>query len=118
MARLTYVGGAGGHSCRHRLNWPEGAQSKRSCKAVSKLSTLRKLLSDMGDPSLRSHISNFEDLLRQMLRYDPAKRIRARDALRHAFFTGAVRCPPYSPLVPHGPLKDLSSVASSVPGSY
>ena len=38
--------------CRNRLNWPKGASSRKSVSAVQKLASLRKLLQDLGDPSV------------------------------------------------------------------
>ncbi|KAK9828983.1 hypothetical protein WJX72_003219 [[Myrmecia] bisecta] len=71
---------------RHRLNWPEGAQHRRSVKAVQKLSQLQSLLAEFGDASVKPHLDSLVDLLKQMLRYDPRDRIKAEEALRHPFF--------------------------------
>ncbi|KAB1217263.1 Serine/threonine-protein kinase AFC2 [Morella rubra] len=49
---------------RGRLDWPEGAASRESIKAVTKLPRLQGLL-----------------------RYDPSGRLAAREALRHPFFS-------------------------------
>eukprot|EP00884_Botryococcus_braunii_P023072 jgi/Botrbrau1/9449/Bobra.0252s0070.1 len=87
LAKEAARGAAKYFTSKQRLNWPAGAQSRRSCRAVQKLSSLRKQLTDMGDTSLRPHISRFLDLLMKMLRYNPAERVLARDALRHPFFT-------------------------------
>ncbi|KAK9822367.1 hypothetical protein WJX81_002518 [Elliptochloris bilobata] len=73
---------------RHRLNWPEGAANRRSAKAVAKMTGLAPLLSSLGEESLQPLLPDLLDLLSALLRYDPAERISARAALRHAFFTG------------------------------
>ena len=44
--------------CRNRLNWPKGASSRKSVSAVQKLASLRKLLQDLGDPSVGLLASN------------------------------------------------------------
>ncbi|BDA46929.1 Serine/threonine-protein kinase AFC2 [Coccomyxa sp. Obi] len=76
------------------LNWPGGAASRRSVRAVAKLSPLKTLMSSLGDKSLRPHLDALLDLLMQMLRYDPKERITAHEALRHDFFRmGAAATP-------------------------
>ncbi|KAL5552768.1 hypothetical protein UlMin_040169 [Ulmus minor] len=65
-----------------RLDWPEGASSRESIKAVSKLSRLQNLIMQHVDHSAGDLI----DLLQGLLRYDPYSRITAREALRHPFF--------------------------------
>ncbi|KAJ3675302.1 hypothetical protein LUZ60_004344 [Juncus effusus] len=69
---------------RGRLNWPEGCNSRESMRAVSKLPRLQNLVMDNVDHSAGDLI----DLLHGLLRYDPADRHSAREALRHPFFTG------------------------------
>ncbi|XP_073007607.1 serine/threonine-protein kinase AFC2-like isoform X1 [Typha latifolia] len=68
---------------RGRLNWPEGAGSRESMKAVTKLPRLQNLVMDHVDHSAGDLI----DLLRGLLRYDPTHRLIAREALKHPFFT-------------------------------
>uniref|UniRef100_A0A5B6YZV9 dual-specificity kinase n=1 Tax=Davidia involucrata TaxID=16924 RepID=A0A5B6YZV9_DAVIN len=68
---------------RGRLNWPEGATSRESIKAVLKLPRLQNLVMQHVDHSAGDLI----DLLQGLLRYDPSIRMTAREALRHPFFT-------------------------------
>ncbi|XP_022767482.1 serine/threonine-protein kinase AFC1-like isoform X3 [Durio zibethinus] len=66
-----------------RLDWPDGATSKESLRAVWKLPRLPNLIMQHVDHSAGDLI----DLLQGLLRYDPAERLKAREALRHPFFT-------------------------------
>jgi len=70
---------------RHgRLDWPEGATSRESIKAVQKLPHLYDIIYDhISDHSA----DDFIDLLQGLLIYDPTKRLTAKSALRHPFFT-------------------------------
>ncbi|KAM3706202.1 hypothetical protein ACB098_03G135600 [Castanea mollissima] len=68
---------------RGRLDWPEGAASRESIKAVIKLPRLQNLVMQHVDHSAGDLI----DLLQGLLRYDPSKRLTAREALKHPFFT-------------------------------
>ncbi|KAH1255011.1 Serine/threonine-protein kinase AFC2 [Glycine max] len=67
---------------RGRLDWPEGAISRESIKAVMKLPRLQNLIMQHVDHSAGDLIH----LLQGLLRYDPFERLTARDALRHSFF--------------------------------
>ncbi|KAI7732327.1 hypothetical protein M8C21_010066, partial [Ambrosia artemisiifolia] len=66
-----------------RLDWPEGATSRESIKAVQKLPRLQNLIMQHVDHSAGDLIH----LLQGLLRYDPVDRLTAREALRHPFFT-------------------------------
>ncbi|KAF5743717.1 serine/threonine-protein kinase AFC2 isoform X2 [Tripterygium wilfordii] len=66
-----------------RLDWPEGAMSRDSIRAVSKLPRLQNLIMQHVDHSA----GEFIHLLQGLLRYDPTERLAARDALNHPFFT-------------------------------
>ncbi|GJV29776.1 serine/threonine-protein kinase AFC2 isoform X1 [Tanacetum coccineum] len=66
-----------------RLDWPEGAASRESIKAVLKLPRLQNLIMQHVDHSAGDLIH----LLQGLLRYDPSERLSARAALRHPFFT-------------------------------
>ncbi|GAB2272464.1 CAAX prenyl protease 1 [Dionaea muscipula] len=66
-----------------RLDWPEGATSRESMRAVYKLPRLQNLVMQHVDHSAGDLI----DLLQGLLRYDPSQRLKAREALRHPFFT-------------------------------
>ncbi|KAG2659533.1 serine/threonine-protein kinase AFC2-like [Panicum virgatum] len=66
-----------------RLNWPEGCTSRESMKAVMKLPKLQNLVMQNVDQSA----GDFIDLLQGLLKYDPANRLTAQEALRHPFFT-------------------------------
>ncbi|KAL5718035.1 dual-specificity kinase [Ranunculus cassubicifolius] len=68
---------------RGRLDWPEGATSRESIKAVTKLPRLQNLVMQHVDHSAGDLIN----LLQGLLRYDPTDRLSAREALRHPFFT-------------------------------
>ncbi|KAG6745029.1 hypothetical protein NC652_036538 [Populus alba x Populus x berolinensis] len=70
-----------------RLDWPEGATSRESMKAVMKLPRLPNLIMQHVDHSAGELI----DLLQGLLRYDPAERLKAREALRHPFFSRDLR---------------------------
>ncbi|CAN6238528.1 unnamed protein product [Urochloa humidicola] len=66
-----------------RLNWPEGCTSRESMKAVMKLPKLQNLVMQNVDQSA----GDFIDLLQGLLKYDPANRLTAQEALKHPFFT-------------------------------
>ncbi|KAG8641691.1 serine/threonine-protein kinase AFC2 isoform X2 [Manihot esculenta] len=68
---------------RGRLDWPDGATSRESIKAVVKLPRLQNLVMQHVDHSAGDII----DLLQGLLRYDPSNRLTAHEALRHPFFT-------------------------------
>ncbi|KAJ4710983.1 Serine/threonine protein kinase [Melia azedarach] len=68
---------------RGRLDWPEGATSRESIKAVLKLPRLQNLVMQHVDHSAGYLI----DLLQGLLRYDPSSRLTAHEALKHPFFT-------------------------------
>ena len=55
-------------------------------RAVDKLGPLAGLLRQNCDASGRADAKLLADLLRGMLRYDPAQRPSARACLRHEFF--------------------------------
>ncbi|KAI9191289.1 hypothetical protein LWI28_006466 [Acer negundo] len=65
-----------------RLNWPEGAVSRDSIRAVKKLDHLKNMVS----VKVQSSRSSFTDLLHSLLKYDPSERLTAREALNHPFF--------------------------------
>ncbi|KAF2282631.1 hypothetical protein GH714_011924 [Hevea brasiliensis] len=65
-----------------RLDWPDGATSRESMRAVWKLPRLPNLIMQHVDHSAGDLI----DLLQGLLRYDPAERLKAREALGHPFF--------------------------------
>ncbi|XP_010515852.1 PREDICTED: serine/threonine-protein kinase AFC1 [Camelina sativa] len=66
-----------------KLDWPEGATSRDSLKAVWKLPRLPNLIMQHVDHSAGDLI----DLIQGLLRYDPSERFKAREALNHPFFT-------------------------------
>ncbi|KAM2557893.1 hypothetical protein TB2_014963 [Malus domestica] len=68
---------------RGRLDWPEGAASRESIRAVQKLPRLQNLVMQHVDHSAGDLIH----LLQGLLRYDPSDRLSAHEALRHSFFT-------------------------------
>jgi len=65
-----------------RLNWPEGASSRESIRAVRKLPKLRDLIMQHADHSA----GLFIDLLQGLLKFEPSERLEASEALRHPFF--------------------------------
>ncbi|EQC33276.1 CMGC/CLK protein kinase [Saprolegnia diclina VS20] len=67
-------------STSQTLRWPENAASQESIDHVRKMRPLREIIAP-EDKGLLS-------LLEGMLTMDPARRLSARDALRHDFFTG------------------------------
>lgn len=68
---------------RGRLNWPEGATSRESIRAVQRLPRIQNVVMQHVDHSAGDLI----DLLQGLLEYEPSKRVTAREALRHPFFT-------------------------------
>ncbi|CAN6223236.1 unnamed protein product [Urochloa humidicola] len=68
---------------RGRLNWPEGATTRESIRAVLKLPRLQNLVMQHVDHSAGDLI----DLLKRLLAYEPSARLTAEEALRHGFFT-------------------------------
>ncbi|KAL6544582.1 hypothetical protein OROMI_023444 [Orobanche minor] len=71
---------------RSRLNWPEGAVSRDSIRAVRKLDILKNLVSRHADSS-RSSLVN---LLHGLLKFEPSERLTSRQALEHPFFKDPV----------------------------
>ncbi|CAJ1943741.1 unnamed protein product [Sphenostylis stenocarpa] len=67
---------------RGRLDWPEGATSRESIKAVLKLPRLQNLIMQHVDHSAGDLIN----LLQGLLRFDPCERLTAKEALRYPFF--------------------------------
>ncbi|KAF5746537.1 serine/threonine-protein kinase AFC2-like [Tripterygium wilfordii] len=67
---------------RGRLDWPDGATSRESIRAVLKLPRLQNLVMQHVDHSAGELI----DLLQGLLRFDPSSRLTAHEALRHPFF--------------------------------
>ncbi|XP_050227801.1 serine/threonine-protein kinase AFC3 [Mercurialis annua] len=65
-----------------RLNWPEGAVSSESIRAVKKLDSLKNMVSQHVESSRILLI----DLLHGLLKYDPSERLTAQQALNHLFF--------------------------------
>jgi len=75
-----------------RLNWPEGASSRESIRAVRKLPKLRDLIMQHVDHSA----GLFIDLLQGLLKFEPSERLKASEALRHPFFREHSRRSDYS----------------------
>jgi dual-specificity kinase len=65
------------------LNWPDGAQSRESERAVRKMMELRSIvharLQDIA-------AERFSDFLLQLLKFEPESRITPENALKHDFF--------------------------------
>lgn len=86
-----------------KLDWPGGASSRRSVRAVAKLAAIRAQLDTLADASMAPHAAALADLVSRMLTYDPAARIGAAEALAHPFFADAAGAPapvPREPAVP------------------
>ncbi|KAH9548212.1 hypothetical protein CY35_11G077000 [Sphagnum magellanicum] len=64
------------------LNWPEGAISKDSIRAVRRLPRLRNLIMQHVDHSGGLLI----DLLQGLLKFEASERLTAKEALKHPFF--------------------------------
>ncbi|KAL5221219.1 hypothetical protein ABZP36_025932 [Zizania latifolia] len=65
-----------------RLNWPEGAVSRESIRAVKKLDRLKDLVARNADHSRTA----LADLLCGLLNFEPSERLTAQEALDHPFF--------------------------------
>ncbi|KAF0930026.1 hypothetical protein E2562_027204 [Oryza meyeriana var. granulata] len=65
-----------------RLNWPEGAVSRESIRAVKKLDRLKDLVARKADHSRAA----LADLLYGLLKFEPSERLTAQEALDHPFF--------------------------------
>ncbi|KAG8044889.1 hypothetical protein GUJ93_ZPchr0008g13420 [Zizania palustris] len=65
-----------------RLNWPEGAVSRESIRAVKKLDRLKDLIARNSDHSRTA----LADLLCGLLKFEPSERLTAQEALDHPFF--------------------------------
>ena len=70
-----------------RLNWPEGAEGKRSLRAVAKLKPMHSYLESNTDPTVHPHLDLIVDLVTKLMAWDPLVRITAEEALAHPFFT-------------------------------
>ncbi|XP_020241089.1 serine/threonine-protein kinase AFC3 isoform X2 [Asparagus officinalis] len=66
-----------------RLNWPEGAVSRESIRAVRKLDRLKDLVLRHVDYYSGALLA---DLLYGLLKFEPSERLAAREALDHPFF--------------------------------
>ncbi|KAG8051475.1 hypothetical protein GUJ93_ZPchr0001g32879 [Zizania palustris] len=65
-----------------RLNWPEGAVSRESIRAVKKLGRLKDFVTRNADHSRAA----LADLLLGILKFEPSDRLTAQEALDHPFF--------------------------------
>jgi len=72
---------------RRRLNWPRGPFADTMVANVRKLTKLRYMIQELADGSLRERISPFLDLVKGLLEFNPEKRLTAKEALQHPFFT-------------------------------
>ncbi|EFJ45885.1 hypothetical protein VOLCADRAFT_75581 [Volvox carteri f. nagariensis] len=99
-----------------RLNWPDGAVSRKSVKAVKRLSGLHQLILEQGDTSARAYAKELVDLIGSMLEYDPSARLTAHQALAHPFF--AAPCvAPLGTLLSVGPAVATSATPAAAPSS-
>ncbi|KAI8908851.1 kinase-like domain-containing protein [Powellomyces hirtus] len=67
------------------LQYPRPDTTRQSRKSVSKTKALRDIIAPKDE--LAEHLL---DLVHRMLRYDPAERITARDALGHPYFSQVI----------------------------
>ncbi|GFQ07805.1 serine/threonine-protein kinase afc3, partial [Phtheirospermum japonicum] len=81
MARRANRGAEKYFRCS-RLNWPEGAVSRDSIRAVRKLDYLKNIVSRHVDSSRYALVN----LLNGLLKFDQSERLTARQALEHPFF--------------------------------
>jgi dual-specificity kinase len=72
------------------INWPEGAEGKRSLRAVAKIRPLAETLRSGADASVAPHVPLIVDLISRMMEWEPDRRITAREALRHPFFAADI----------------------------
>lgn len=70
-----------------KLNWPEGADGKKSVKAVAKMKPLADHLRAHADSSVLPYLGQIVDLVSKLMDWNPATRITAEQALQHPFFT-------------------------------
>ena len=65
---------------RRALNWPAGASSSASIRSVRRVQSLENIIRGPDGHS------NFFDLVRNLLSFDPETRCTSAEALRHPFF--------------------------------
>lgn len=90
------------HLSTGRLRWPDGAHDQESIDHVAQTPKLKQLV---PDPQMY-------DLISKLLRFDPAQRLKAADALRHPFFEPFLLNHPVVPSAP-SPSSSSSPRASS-----
>lgn len=56
------------------------------CRAVDKMTGMKQLLKESGEPSVKPHVDALCSLLHELLQYQPQQRITAHQALQHDFF--------------------------------
>jgi len=71
----------------YRLNWPDGASSRKSIRAVRRLLELKQWIEDVGSKSVKPFLDDFVDLVAELMRFEPEARLPAKDALNHKFFS-------------------------------
>lgn len=54
---------------------------------VRKLTKLTVMIQELAHPSLLPHLEPFLELVKGLLEFDPEKRLTAKQALQHRFFT-------------------------------
>jgi len=104
-----------------RLAWPDGATSKKSVKAVSKLRAVRRHLLENGDSSAVPHVDLLVDLVTRLLAYEPGDRLTAPQALAHPFMqlSLAPSIPPSLPsphLLQGSSESQIGSLATTITG--
>lgn len=77
---------------QNRLDWPQGDSGRENIRAVEKLQTLSHIIAEAGElKGLTELQGQVLDLINSLLQYDPEKRITARQALSHKFFSEATQ---------------------------
>ncbi|KAF9612843.1 hypothetical protein IFM89_004253 [Coptis chinensis] len=72
---------------RERLNWPEGAVSRESIRAVYQVD---RSIKELVTRHVEHNRSSLTDLLCGLLKFDPSERLTARQALEHPFFINPI----------------------------
>mmetsp|Transcript_29020 Transcript_29020/g.64016 ORF Transcript_29020/g.64016 Transcript_29020/m.64016 type:complete len:454 (-) Transcript_29020:627-1988(-) len=100
---------------KSKLTWPEGAPSKKSVKAVKRLTNLTQLILEHGHTSAWPYVEMLCDLLHGLLRYDAEERLTAQEAMAHPFFQ--LQLQPSVAVVAKQSLSTAPTVAPSTSGT-
>lgn len=81
---------------RKRLDWPRGPCAETMVANVRKLTKLSFMIQELAHETLKPHLQSFLDLVKGLLEFNPEKRLTAKQALTHRFFTE-----PFAPDTPN-----------------